>query len=139
MERAAQPTGPVTGRGWTRLRRGLAGRCPLCGADHVFRSWGEMRRACPGCGFRFEREPGYWVGAMIIDTAVTFAALFVVLVGGILLTWPDVPWGWLAAATAAVTVVVGVAFYPRSKTLWAALEIGYHPVEAHELEPPADR
>jgi hypothetical protein len=32
-----------------------------------------MRDHCPSCGLAFEREPGYWVGAVIINTIVIFA------------------------------------------------------------------
>jgi len=30
--------------------------------------------------------------------------------------------------------VIPVAFYPVSKTLWLALELGWHPLEPRELE-----
>lgn len=88
---------------------------------------------------RFEREPGYWVGAMIVNTAVTFGLFFFVFVGGMVGTWPDVPWTGLLIVTAAVTALTPVVFYPRSKTVWLAVELSYHPLEPTEREEAARR
>jgi len=99
----------------------------------VFERWGELHPRCPSCGFGFEREPGYWVGAMIINTTVTFVLFLVTLVGGMVIFWPDVPWIAVFVATVVVTMATPILFYPRSKTLWAAVELSYHPPEQHEL------
>lgn len=76
---------------------------------------------------------------MIINTAVTFGVLLVVLVGGMLITWPDVPWTPLFAVTTAVTLATPIVFYPWSKTLWSAIELSYHPLEPAEQEEAARR
>lgn len=92
-----------------------------------------MRDVCPDCGHRFERESGYWVGAVTINTTVTFMSfigLFVILT---VISWPDVNWGMVMAVTVAVNVLLPVLFYPHSKTLWAALELSWHPLEADEI------
>ncbi|HSJ33718.1 MAG TPA: DUF983 domain-containing protein [Acidimicrobiia bacterium] len=116
------------------IGRGLRRRCPRCGASDVFRSFFELRERCPSCGLRFEREAGYWVGAMIIITTVTFGLFILLLVGGILITWPDVPWNWLLAVTIGANLLVPILFYPRAKTLWAALELSWHPLEPEEIQ-----
>lgn len=99
----------------------------------MFESFMEMRERCPTCGLAFEREPGYWVGAMIIITTITFGLFLVLLVGGMLVTWPDVPWGWLLGITVAANVVVPVVAYPIAKSIWSAMELGWHPLEPHEV------
>ena len=93
-----------------------------------------MAENCPGCGIRYEREPGYWVGAVTINTAVTFASFLAVFTTLTLITWPEVPWGWVMGVTLAVNLVVPVVFYPLSKTLWLAFELGWRPLEREELE-----
>lgn len=118
----------------TLIGRGLRRRCPRCGARDVFESFFEMKERCPRCGVRFEREPGYWVGAMIIVTTITFALFLVLLVGGMLVTWPDVPWNWLLGVTIGANLVIPALAYPRSKTLWAAMEMSWHPLEPDEIE-----
>lgn len=105
----------------------------------MFRSWGELREWCPGCGLRFEREPGYWVGAMIVDTAAAFVVLFGTLAGGLLLTWPAVPWTGVTVATIAAAGIAPILFYPRSKLVWLAVEMSYHPLEPGEQKAAAGR
>ena len=69
---------------------------------------------------------------MIINTTVTIVLFLSVLVIGSVVTWPDVPWVGLFAATVVVAGLVPVGFYPISKTLWMAIELGYHPLEEDE-------
>lgn len=93
-----------------------------------------MREHCPGCGLRFEREPGYWVGAVTINTTVIFGTFLVVFGGLVVLTWPEVPWLTVLIVTAAANVLIPTLFYPISKTVWLALEMGWHPLEPEEIE-----
>jgi uncharacterized protein (DUF983 family) len=123
--------GEKTGR-VTMIGRGLRRRCPNCGTI-AFSGWFRMHVTCPGCGIEFEREQGYWVGAVTINTVVTFVSfvgLFVILT---VVTWPDVPWTGVMVATLGVNLIVPVIFYPVSKTLWSAIEISWHPLEPDEL------
>ena len=73
------------------------------------------------------------MGALIINTAFTFGLFLLVFVGGILLTWPDVPWVAIGVITIAANLVLPIWFYPRSKTLWSGLELSWHPLEPDEI------
>lgn len=110
-----------------RVGRAFRRSCPLCG-DAAFDSYFTMKESCDRCGLKFEREPGYWVGATIINTTVIFATFLIVFLVGIVATWPDVPWVRLLVALAIVNIVIPIAFYPVSKTLWSALEMGWNPI-----------
>jgi uncharacterized membrane protein YraQ (UPF0718 family) len=98
-----------------------------------------MRDQCPSCGLAFEREPGYWVGAVIINTIVIFATFLVFFGGMVLITYPDVPWGLVLGITLAANVVIPILFYPISKSLWSALELSWHPLEPHEIDAATER
>lgn len=98
-----------------------------------------MKQFCDQCGHQFEREPGYWVGAVIINTTVIFATFLVVFGGMVALTYPDVPWPLVLAVTAVANIVIPIAFYPVSKSLWAGMELSWHPLEDHEIEASRDR
>ncbi len=76
---------------------------------------------------------------MIINTILSFGSLLVVFVGGWIAFWPDVPWTGLLVATIAVAVIVPVAGYPLTKSLWSAIELSYHQVEPDERRRAADR
>jgi hypothetical protein len=98
-----------------------------------------MKEFCDSCGLRFEREPGYWVGAVIINTTVIFATFLIVFGGMVLVTYPDVPWGWVLGVTAIANVAIPILFYPISKSLWAGLELSWHPLEPDEIGAAAGR
>jgi uncharacterized protein (DUF983 family) len=120
------------GRLGTLIKRGATKRCPSCGRGRVFRSWFHMRTACPECGYSYEREEGYWVGALIVNIAVAefcFAVLFAAVV---LATMPDVPWQPLLVAALVTNGLLPAVFYPYSKTLWMAIDLYLHPLEGRK-------
>src|SRR5262245_12611962 len=79
MDRIA---GSVRGPGARVLvRRALALRCPSCGRTRLFAGWFRMREACAACGLRYEREPGYFVGAIYVNYALTIGLLGVLVLG----------------------------------------------------------
>jgi uncharacterized protein (DUF983 family) len=114
------------------LGRSITRRCPRCGSRGIFANWAALEEFCPTCGFKFEREPGYWVGALIINMAVALFVFLLTLVGGMVLFWPDVPWNLLSVATIGVMLFVPIAFYPWSKSIWMAIELSYHKLEEKE-------
>ena len=111
------------------LGRALHRLCPVCGIGKPFTGWFRLSPHCPHCGHHYEREDGYWVSAMIVCTAVTEALFGIVLVGGVILSWPDVPWLQLLIAGAAMNVLVPVFCYPLSKTAWVAIDVYLNPPE----------
>lgn len=116
----------------TRLTRGMRKRCARCGERDVWASFFELEERCPRCGYLFVREDGYWVGAMTVIIVLTELVFGAVFVGGMLLTWPDVPWTGLLVAGLVLNAVVPVVFYPWSKTTWIGLDLFFSPPTAVE-------
>lgn len=106
------------------LLKALRLRCPVCGYKPVTENFGEMVETCPGCGHTYGNgEDGYYVGALIINMAVSMIT-FVVTIGLVLaVTWPDVPWTAMTYILITVMILVPVFFYPRSKTVWIWLDM----------------
>jgi len=104
------------------LFRGVRKRCPRCGHRRIFDGFFTLKARCPACDLRFEREEGGFLGAMAINYAVAIGFWLVVLGVGVALTVPVVPVAPILAMSIGVLAVVPVWFYPRSKTLWAAIE-----------------
>jgi len=102
------------------LRRGLRLQCPRCGRSALFEGWFAMREQCGVCGLRYEREPGYFVGAIYLNYAATIA---LGLGGVLLLDWfVDLPlWAELTLAFATVALVP-LVFFRYSRALWLALD-----------------
>lgn len=109
----------------TPLARGLRKRCANCGGGRLFEGYFALRPRCPACGFGFEREEGYWLGAMVVSIGVTEALFGLWFVGGMLLTWPDVPWTTLLVGGVVLNLVIPVLAYPWSKTTWMGLHLTF--------------
>jgi hypothetical protein len=80
------------------------------------------------------REPGYWVGAVTFNTALTIVAFLLTFALFLVATWPEVPWDWLTPAAIGVTILVPVLFYPWAQTMWMAYDLFVHPLEPKEQE-----
>ena len=55
------------------LRAGLRLKCPRCRVGPLYRRPFSMNSHCFQCGLKFEREQGYFVGAIYINYAATVA------------------------------------------------------------------
>jgi hypothetical protein len=77
---------------------------------------------CPRCGLHFEREQGYWAGALAINIILVGGLFVVVFVVALALTLPDVPVALLLAIVVPVMIIGPIVFYPFSKTLWVAVD-----------------
>ena len=79
-----------------RLAALLRQRCPRCSEGRIFGGFVRMNPACPKCAADFEREDGYFLGAMYFS----YGFGLVLLAG---------PIGWLIVARTDPTIVVTVA------------------------------
>ena len=112
------------------LVRGLCLRCPRCGARSLCRTWFTMHERCFACQLRFEREQGYFLGAMYINYGVT---VVLALIGSFTLEW------WTAVSLAQQLLLwIGfcslfpVVFFRHSRGLWLGLDHIFDPVEDEE-------
>jgi uncharacterized protein (DUF983 family) len=107
------------------LWRGLTRRCARCGSRHLFRHWLQMVPDCPRCGLHFEREAGYWTGAMAINVILVGGGFTFLFVIAMVLTVPDVPVAPLLAFFVPYMILAPLVIYPFSKTVWAAIDRAY--------------
>ncbi len=117
------------------LARGLTKRCPLCGSGRLFSGWFRMKERCPGCGHRFEREEGWFLGAYVVNLAIAEGLLL--LVGIVpcivfLAANPDASLVPFLVVGAVAAVGAPLFFYPFSRTTWAAIDLLMRPLDATE-------
>lgn len=107
-----------------RLAAILTLRCPRCLTGKMWRGFLTMHRECPVCGLVFEREPGYYTGAMVVSYAIavpTFGLIVIALL--------------LAGVDAVAALLVGGAVYlflapfifRYSRVVWLHLDWGIDP------------
>ena len=95
-----------------------------------------MVERCPSCRLRFERESDFFLGAYVVNFAITEGllamALFVFAVR--LNADPDTP--WLPVVVAGVLVAIGapILFFPFSRTIWAAIDLAMRPVPLEDSD-----
>ncbi|HKE27955.1 MAG TPA: DUF983 domain-containing protein [Bryobacteraceae bacterium] len=92
-------------------------RCPRCREGPLFRGplWRgslAMHACCSVCGLRYEREPGYFLGAMYFSYALSIPGVLVL----ILVIWRVSGWSYDVVIGAAV--VAWLPFVP-AVTRWA--------------------
>lgn len=112
------------------LARGLMRRCAACGGGGIFVSWFRMRERCPQCGYRFDREAGFHLGAWLVNLAVTevlLVVLGIIPLIALLDSNPDANLWPIAAGCLAAGLIGAFGLYPHARTVWVALELMFRP------------
>ncbi|HEV8190675.1 MAG TPA: DUF983 domain-containing protein [Ktedonobacterales bacterium] len=109
------------------LWRGLRLRCPKCGRGRLFRRGYTMYERCQVCGWRFEREEGYWTGAIAVNLLVT--ELFVT-VAVVAMAVAGVPLLTMLVIGLPATLALPLLFHWHAKSLWMSIDFILHPVES---------
>ena len=104
--------------------------CPRCRSAKIFRSsvyWGfpKMHDRCPDCGLHFNREPGYFLGAMYISYGLGLA----VIVAFAVVLWAFTH--WRVDKIAIWSVLLFLPFVPMvtflSRVLWIYVDQAFDP------------
>lgn len=107
-------------------------KCPYCHEGEFFvasnpydlTKAGEIHKNCSVCGRKYEREPGFFFGALYVSYALAISLCVPVYVGCILL-FPDAAiWTRIVAILSALLLSAPL-MYALSKILWAAMFMDY--------------
>jgi uncharacterized protein (DUF983 family) len=124
----------MAGRFFSMLGRAIRLKCPRCGEASLYEKPFRMRGNCPSCGLKFEREQGYFVGAIYINYAATIA----VAVPGffILDVFTNIGINQQLAIWVPFAVVFPVLFFHHSRALWLVLDHLFNPTTSLYSVPP---
>jgi uncharacterized protein (DUF983 family) len=127
---ALQPRG-ANGSTSAKFGRAILLRCPRCGGRGILRTWFKMADRCPTCGLALERGEAseFWIGAYVFNLVAGE-----ILAIGIPIIWmiasaPRQPWTAIQITAALLAVVLPIAFFPFSRTLWLAWDLSFRPAE----------
>jgi len=117
----------MLGRLWKALVTALRLGCPRCGHRTLFRGWFTMNERCAVCDLKFEREPGYFIGAIYVNYTLTVLPM----VGGFLLldAFTDISVGVQLGLSCAIGIAFPLIFYRYSRSLWMAIDHLVNPQE----------
>lgn len=110
----------------SRLPSILKQRCPRCHEGAVFASLLQMNATCPRCETRFEREQGYFLGAMYFSYGLGVAAVTPLVLA--LLLWTDLSLtnvGWISGLE---LLVLSPWLFRYSRVIWLHLDQTFDPV-----------
>ena len=117
----------------TILIRGLLLRCPNCGKGKLFRRGFTMYERCPVCGWRYEREEGYWTGAVAVNLVVTELLIALVAVPlAVALALAQKPVTLLIIIGLPLPFILPFLFFRHAKSLWMSIDFMLHPVDPEE-------
>lgn len=116
-----------TGRAKLILLRGLKLRCPDCGLGRLYRAPFRMHTHCNYCGLIYEREQGYFVGAIYLNVIATESLLL-----GALLIYTLIA-GTISQIILTVLIALALAlplvFFHHSRSLWLCVDYILNPRE----------
>lgn len=121
------------------LGRAALRRCPWCGGRGAFfTGWFAKQDRCRTCGIGWRRGyEGFELGALAISAIVCLGSLIVGLGIGVIATSPDIPVRQMILVLGAGAIVLPVAVYPISYTVWQAVDIAMRPPDEADPETPA--
>ena len=122
----------------TMLARSVLRRCPICGRKKLFIGWAKLPKECPQCGMGWEREQGFFVENIGINTVLSFGTCLVILVIIIVLTQPEIPVAKVTILTVSLGLILPVLYQPIAKGVWLVVDLFISPLGRHEA-PKAER
>lgn len=109
-------------------------KCPRCGVGALYKKAFQMRLDCAHCGLKFEREQGYFVGAIYINYAATVA---IAMPGFFLLdAFTAISIDRQLALWIPFAIIFPLLFFHHSRSLWLALDHRFNPAQGVYAVPP---
>jgi uncharacterized protein (DUF983 family) len=102
------------------LLRSLRLRCPVCGAAALFQKPFQVRHHCPACSALFQREAGFFVGAIMANVVTTEIVIIVVYLVCLMLL--SAHYELMLTLLFIVGILFPVAFYHHSWSLWLGVD-----------------
>ena len=107
-----------------RLYAVLLQRCPLCLEGRMFRRLFAINPTCPVCGHRFEREPGFFQGAMYVSWVLGVGEALVLALAAMFLLAPVIGLPGAIATVVVVHLACVPVLFRYSRVIWAHANIG---------------
>ena len=102
------------------LRCSFQLKCPKCGEGALFQTYFKMFTHCAVCDLKFERESGYFIGAMYLNYGVTVLIAFPSYF--LFEKFISIPFYVNLSVWALFSAIFPVLFYRYSKSLWLSFD-----------------
>jgi uncharacterized protein (DUF983 family) len=123
-----------------QLKSALTLKCPRCDQGEVFESRNpykpgkmmEMKRTCPNCGLRYEKESGFFYGAMYISYMINIGLFVIATLTWYLFVEDLIDWRIYIGSYVLLTVVLWPVIYRYSRSIWMMFFFKYDPEKRGE-------
>jgi uncharacterized protein (DUF983 family) len=115
---------PCRSNGFRRIAAIITQRCPRCLQGQVFATLFRMHAQCPLCGLAFEREPGYFTGAMYLSYSV---AILVTSPVWLIMVWLGRSLGEVLLVIGPLLVAGSPWLFRCARVLWLHLDQAFDP------------
>lgn len=123
-----------------QLKSALALKCPRCGEGEVFESKNPykpgkmlaMHRTCPNCGVRYEREAGFFYGAMYVSYMINIGLFVAATLAWYLFVEDLIDWRFYIGGYVLITVAIMPLIFRYSRAIWMMWFIKYEPEKRGE-------
>ena len=113
----------------------LTGKCPRCHEGNLYQAQNPytigkmtaMNEHCSNCGLKFEKEPGYFYGAMYISYALNIALFVTALVGYLLFFSEKIESLPYMLLYLGVTIFLFPVIFRLSRSIWINIMVKYQP------------
>ncbi|MBA4851690.1 DUF983 domain-containing protein [Emticicia sp. BO119] len=110
-------------------------KCPRCHEGEVFETKNPynlskmtaMHKHCPNCGLKYEREIGFFYGAMYVSYMFNIALFVIATVAYYLFFEGRVYWLWYIIGYVVLTFLLFPFLYRLSRSIWLQAFIKYEP------------
>jgi uncharacterized protein (DUF983 family) len=102
------------------LSRAIRLRCPACGKGPLYKSLLDTYKGCSKCGMLFEREQGYFVGAVYVNVMVTLFLIVSTYLITIIVA-PDYDSG-VQIVLFVMALAIPLSLFRHARSIWLALD-----------------
>lgn len=102
------------------VSRSLRLRCPACGRASIVKAPFRIKQSCSSCGVSFNREEGFFVGAILANVVATEAVIILAYLVALTIGH-DIDRGVITVLLV-LAVSFPLAFYHHSWSLWLGFD-----------------
>ena len=116
-----------------KLTSVLHSKCPRCLEGELYTDTNpyklnrlfDMHEDCPVCGLHYEREPGFFFGAMYVSYSLTIALAVAIWV--VISIFAELEFWWYIIIITTGIVVLSPLVFRLSRTIWLNMFYSYDP------------
>jgi uncharacterized protein (DUF983 family) len=102
----------------------FSNHCPNCGQGSVYKTLITMNETCPECGYKFEKESGYFLGSLSITYTISF---LIILPMFLILLFSNQPLWLIIGAPTLTAILLNPLIRRMARLIWIWVDYSVTP------------